>query len=182
MRKLLLPLLMAFPLLMQAQDAKKYALKGVVLYYFNANYGDKPDAGAQAYLLTPELSKRLGITMSSYFNYRLLNVKYDAAGLLIKPEKRLSSEEKKLKEDLKLSADSLLKKQFQLETEKIPFVTADGNGVFTKNLLPGKYLVLVKSSHRKGDTVAEINGQLILKEVEMKDDDVELPIKFKIGY
>ncbi|HEX8348879.1 MAG TPA: hypothetical protein VF598_02885 [Hymenobacter sp.] len=39
----------------KAQDTpNKYTVKGVVSYFFNANYGDKPDTGAKAYLLTDE--------------------------------------------------------------------------------------------------------------------------------
>lgn len=167
-----------------AQDIKKYALKGVVTYYFNANYGDRPDTGAKAYLLTEQQATAQGLTYDRVSHYQLLYAQYQLAGLLMKPEKRQTPDEKKLTVDMKELADTLNKRQFLMEMgEKIPFMTADGSGVFSKNVAPGTYYVFVKSAHRQNVSTAEVNGQIQMKKVEIKDDDVEIAIRFSLaGY
>ncbi|HEX8348880.1 MAG TPA: hypothetical protein VF598_02890 [Hymenobacter sp.] len=57
-------------------------------------------------------------------------------------------------------------------------VTSDGNGVFSKKLVPGKYYALVISAHRQRVTKVEVGGQIAVKKVEVKDDDVEVPFNF----
>lgn len=165
-----------------SQDIKKYALKGVVTYYFNVNYGDRPDTGAKAYILTEQQAQAQGLTLDRIQSYQLLYAKFEAAGLLVKPEKRQTVEERQLVADMKALADTLNKRQFLMELrDKVPFLTADGSGVFSKNVAAGTYYVFTKSAHRKSASVAEINGQIQMKKVEVKDDDVEVPFRFGPG-
>lgn len=183
MKKALLVAACLIALGANGQDIKKYALKGVVTYYFNANYGDKPDTGAKAYLLTEQQAQARGLTLERIEKYQLLYARFDAAGLLVKPEKRQSSDERQLVTEMKQLADTLNTRQFLMEMrDKTPFLTADGSGVFNKNVAPGIYYVFVKSAHRKGASTAEINGQIQMKKVEVKDDDVEVPVRFGMGY
>ena len=181
----------------QAQTAPaKSTLKGVVSYYFNANYGDKPDTGAKAYILTGEDLATLGTSDKQLFRYLIAYAKLGDDPISVKAEmeaprapwvkkeiaKRLG-EKPALLAQLNQIDDSVSTVIAKLDVQpkwEASRVTSDGSGVFSKKVAPGTYYVVVVSAHRQHHTKSEINGQYYLKKVEMKEDDVELPFNFSI--
>jgi hypothetical protein len=192
--------LVACSLSAKAQDTPtKYAVKGVVSYFFNKNYGDKPDTGATAYVLTEEDLKTVNTSYSQIYRYLFAYVRAETATIEANsaalkrtrvPRSQRAEVDKEIEDaNQKLAQQTLLIKQvgdsvgtaiikLGMDAWAAKRVTSDGNGVFSKKVVPGKYLVLVISAHRQHSTMAEISGQIALKKVEVKDDDIELPFKF----
>lgn len=192
--------LVALTLNAKAQDSpNKYTVKGVVSYFYNTNYGDKPDTGAKAYVLTDGDMKTLNTSYEQIYRYLISYLRAENAALESKSatlararargkekaeaDKAIENANQKLAEQVAINksvGDSVSKAVFRLEmsTWDSKRVTSDGNGVFTKKVVPGKYYVLVISAHRQHTTVTEVSGQIAVKKAEVKDDDVEIPFKF----
>ncbi len=113
-----------------AATAQVGKIKGIVTYYFNNNYGDKADVGANILLFQGDVSipadsvvfldkEKISVTSAEAFKAFVAAQKQDAAA---KPE------------SLKLVA--------------IDQTTVDANGNFSfDEVPPGHYTVVIKSSH-----------------------------------
>jgi len=194
MKHLLISLLFFLPSAAKAQE--RYTLKGVVSYYFNANYGDRPDTGAKAYILTEEDLVALGTSESQLYRYLIAYAKLGADPIDIEVALNSAKSEKAKKamaqrlgdkpallakfKEVNDSTSDVMAKLDVLPVWQAKRVTADGGGVFTKKLAPGAYYVIVLSAHRKHNTTTELGGQYTLKKVLIKDDDLEIPIRFSI--
>jgi len=157
-------------------------LKGVVTYFFNDNYGDKPDVGAKVYLRKTDTTNR---KMSILFNYQLAKFcKY-----LWKIEK----DEKHLKTLQKLNADT--KKGFDkldsLASNEVLNLdlgitdaiktTVDGNGNYSLNAEPGLYEIIFISKGRSAPSQTEIMGQIETKIIFLKAGEIAVSdVRFSI--
>ena len=116
-------------------EISKGKIKGILTYYFNVNYGSKPDVGSEVYVVEswfdiPESAVFMGFSDS--FSVSVNN-----------------------------------------EIKKYPLINktvADGTGSFeVDNVPPGKYTVVLKSKHAKGDlTLRDSNGKVLLRSVTVK--------------
>jgi len=126
-------------------------ISGVVTYYFNENYGAKPDTGASVYIFPsgsyPEEEK----LVQQYLQIKtkvLLSSPKDKKDLArqVSDELRVSTKEEGAK-----YLEKILKSVTVLKFGKATVKTvADGNGGFQKTVKPGTYQVLVVSNHRTG--------------------------------
>jgi hypothetical protein len=97
------------------------SVRGVVTYYFNMNYGARPDVGAEVWLL-PGTMRR---PSSDWFVMVVSDV------IIVEPPKASSGD----KEPTKISA--------------LRHSTVDGNGNFSwDGVPPGEYTVAIQSAHR----------------------------------
>ena len=150
-------------------------ITGVVTYFFNDNYGDKPDIGAKVLII--EISKVndfnfLTVDSFHYANsYRNLYNSYALNGKSKIPDNIINGV-KSYGVDTKEGFDAL-DNRVQEELNKIRFtnifyckkLVVDGNGVFSANVPAGNYYVYVTSNNRKGHSMTEIMGKIICKKV-----------------
>jgi hypothetical protein len=133
-------------------------LSGVVTYFFNDNYGDKPDVGAKVfvYKTTKEKSKKeLFHKYSDAYRYRLM------LSYIKKKDPRYAEYSKKLDDlgiisdedfkelDKKVSAElfNFTDMNFITDPDNSKSVTVDGNGNYSFQLEPGFYEVLFQSKY-----------------------------------
>jgi hypothetical protein len=138
----------------RARNAKG-TLVGAVSYFFNNNYGDKPDSGSKIFIISTAKLPELGQKCRKYLELK----------------NTLGSDETKNKE-WKDAGDALA--QYLLPVLYDPQTTklmADGSGAFSMKLAPGKYSIIVKSAHRTALTVAEVDGSMLYFETEIKPDE-----------
>ncbi|TCD22008.1 hypothetical protein EZ456_17860 [Pedobacter psychrodurus] len=156
-------------------------LKGVVTYYFNKNYGDKPDVGAKIYVRKTDTTGRKQSPTAKYERAAVLKYLVDNK---VDVEK-YSSQLKEMNGDTKAGFDELssavIKDMYSIERdETAKIVTADGNGSYSVKLSPGLYEVIITSKGRTSLTVAEINGKIATKIISIKSDDVKT-IDYRFG-
>lgn len=179
MKKLLLLLILSFPLFTNAQNT---VIKGVVTYYFNQNYGDKPDIGSEVTLVK---EKDIEVLIKEYKScktkevieekYRLedeykiaksnLNslpwnaksktekfhrAKVDSVNFLIK-----ENQSKKVKSEV---CEMLVLINYKKNNKDGFFTTVDGSGNYSMKIPSGNYLIAIRSNGRK---------YTILKNLEM---------------
>lgn len=139
----------------------KAELKGVVTYYFNRNYGDKPDVGARIYLRKIDTTNGQRSVIYKYERARTCRA-------LIEYKTQIESCTKTLKE---LNADTKegfekLNKDVVAELVALDYgkdvmkVTADGSGNYSVNVEPGLYEIIFVSKGRTDLTMAEIMGKI----------------------
>lgn len=151
---------------------QKANLKGVITYYFNKNYGDKPDVGAKIYLKkTDTINKKRSVI----YNYQRANV----CRSLIKMNANVESCKKTLTE-IGINSDKdfddlnskVIKEFMEMDySDTVKKVTADGNGNYSVSVEPGLYEVIYVSKGRNDLTVAEINGKIDSNIINLKAGD-----------
>ena len=159
-------------------SALKYELKGVVTYFFNDNYGNKPDTGAKAFIIKETALQTAGIKTGPLVRY-LVNhdvMEYDPAQALPQP---LPGEEGLKKEIEDMEPAAMSAQQAIITSTATSTLTADGAGVFTKKLAPGSYLVMIRSANRTRMNLIESLGQVTIKHVVVKGDDIEVAANFR---
>ncbi|MGO9244050.1 MAG: hypothetical protein ACLQDC_04690 [Verrucomicrobiia bacterium] len=115
------------------------AIKGTVTYFFNENYGDKPDAGATVTLLTNEQAVRIQKSTGGTDNDPI-------------PERT--------------SPDTL---PFMQGPYNFKETKADGSGNFSFDRIPvGRYLVVSRSAHSNGSPKRDLIGKMHCTFVEVK--------------
>jgi len=154
------------------KETGKGMVSGVVTYYFNENYGEKPDVGAIVFIL-PEVYRDDALKVDKYLRYLRGNLRYE---INLERKSMSSSDFPKLVKavnkfmlDLKVG-----------DVKGMTKVVADGDGSFTATLSPGKYYFVAKSAHRTRGTNAddvEILGRLDFNEAEVVADET-VDIKF----
>jgi hypothetical protein len=148
-------------------------IKGVVTYYFNANYGDKPDVGATIWIKPLDSTKRLDKLMENFqiakycTNILKLSKKDDRCEkVLIELNANTPDKLKKLDEETLVEIIRFKK------SENVIQLTADGSGIYSTKVSNGIYEVLIISQGRKGLSITEVNGQVSCSAVEVKDGKV----------
>ena len=151
-------------------------LVGTANYYFNANYGEKPDAGSNVYIISPEDAP--GITADQFKKYLLLRV----AANTTSPEfaKEILTKYNAQIDDWKFIGEELGKSLLTvISSKKTIKLTADGNGSFKMKLRPGRYWAIVRSAHRHALSLLEADGQVSFHEVEIEaGDQANISAKF----
>lgn len=161
---------------------QKAKLKGVITYFFNKNYGDKPDVGAKIYLKkTDTLDKK----RSAIYNYQRANV----CRSLIKMNTNVESCKKTLAEigantdkEFEELNSKVIKEFMEMDyDESVKKVTADGNGNYSVSIAPGLYEVIFVSKGRNDLTLAEINGKISSNIIEViAGDEITKDKRFDI--
>ena len=140
---------------------------GTVTYYFNENYGYKPDAGAQVFIFKKE----------DYPVFDPSQVK----NYLIKKYAAISGDKAQSAAWLEMGSNAgfeemVIQVQVGKKTTKLD---VDGSGSFRTRMKPGHYSVLIKSAHRNGDVPVEITGQIEYQEIDVAaDDQANVSVKF----
>lgn len=146
----------------------RYELRGVVTYFFNANYGYKPDVGATAYIIKNGLLPPDSLDTGAPEAYRSANVIYSLRPATSEP--MLPGEESP-KERYLSTRKRLDRLEYRLShNPAVTLLTADGQGVFMKKVTPGTYWVLIKSANRSGAQ---------MKKIVVGNDDTQIAAKFE---
>lgn len=159
-----------------SQNEAKGEFRGVVTYFFNNNYGDKPDVGATVYF------KKVDTTGNNRsFTYKFTQANY------CRNEKKLSDYCIKLLKEVDADTDSGFKKlnyqtmeeffKMEIYDKNINKVTVDGSGNYSTKVEPGLYEVFFKSKGRNGLGLAETSGKIasrvyFVKAGEVKNIDI----------
>jgi len=160
-------------------------ISGVVTYYFNSNYGDKPDIGAEIYVVDsvalPEFKYE---DVKDFF----LAIIYRDILVLSKRQKMpipafIQNQVVKLKLDDKVAFDESDKNAYQniqklMNSDKAIKTVADGSGNYSVKVAPGTYYVLIKSNNREGMTTTMISGKIFCEKHSITDGS-ELSINAK---
>lgn len=148
-----------------ATPPAKAELKGVVTYYFNKNFGDKPDVGARIYLRKTDTSNGKRSLIHNYDWARLCRSEIGYTGASKSEIEHCTKLLKELHADTKEGFDKmntdvfqeLLGLDYKADVKK---VTADGNGNYSISLEPGLYEVIFISKGRNDHSLAEIDGKI----------------------
>ncbi len=141
------------------EDRELVNVKGVVTYFFNDNYGQKPDVGAEIYFLEKAETDTFSFDVlwcctkkspSHVSNInRILKLEDDLSKGKI-TSKQLTDSLLAFDDKEYNDRSNLLKKFISLMKDKNYKCIANGNGEFDIKLPKGKYFTLVKFSHREG--------------------------------
>ena len=155
-------------------------IAGVITYYFNDNYGDKPDVGAKVLIINSlKVPDFHFATVDSFLNANTYKLLYDSyIGMGQTPDNSLKENLKAYGVESQEGFDAL-DKRAENELDKIKFeniiyckkVVADGIGTFSVNVAPGKYYVYITSNNRSGQNTTEILGKVNCQEIEVKSGE-----------
>jgi hypothetical protein len=162
---------------------------GVVTYFFNDNYGYKPDVGAGIYVIdsikSPYFKPKTIDSIQIGSNYRYLYLSY--------PKRSIPIDVLKNAENYNVineaSYEALDKRALEIILtmevfDKNLFKTiADGSGNYSIKVKPGTYYVCIKSSNRTGLSTTESNGKVYYKKVIIEEgSEINLNCKFGLHY
>ena len=158
--------------------SEQSTLSGVITYYFNQNYGDKPDVGAR---ITINKIENLNDNDVESLYDKLKSSKANMT-LLSNTKKRdpkfteYTNELIKLGINTQNDIDTLDTKlatilMHRTSKEGVKNITVDGSGKYSIQLDPGIYEIIIKSKGRKSLSVTEIDGQVFLKNIEIKPNE-----------
>jgi hypothetical protein len=164
------------------------SVSGVVTYFFNKNYGDKPDVGAQIFIVdimkTPDfdLEKVNSFYYASF--YKSIYLEYKSMGVAVPND--IMEKVKKYNIDDKLAFDSFDNSvknnlsKIELAEDVIKTVV-DGSGNYSVKIKPGTYYIYIKSNNRTGISMTEIFGKVNCQKVIVKDGmDTNISHNFKL--
>jgi len=160
------------PLIEIPKPIEKGELKGVVTYFFNNNYGDKPDIGAEVWIykiIDDEDEKKLNdflkLELASTIRERQINNPDESIDT--NELKKLDAYPYKKFSELSLRVSKMI---IDIEyRENRLNITVDGNGNYSAKLEPGKYGIIARSNH-------EINNHMntLMNEPKMLPDVVDI--------
>lgn len=186
MKKILLCLFLQ-PFMIYSQNSSNSSIRGVITYYFNEYQGNKPDIGAEVFILDSAAIKFNEATVDSfhYANfYRNLARDYKAMGSPIPQD--VLSQVTKYKTDDENFFKSLDERNF-IEFLKVKSsdqnytANVDGSGNYSINVRPGTYYVFIKSHNRDGSTMSEIMGKMFFKKTHvLADKTVNVSMNFDL--
>lgn len=160
-------------------------ISGVVTYYFNSNYGDKPDIGAEIYIVDS-----LALLDFKYEEVKDFFLAIIYRDILVSSKRQkmpipafIQNQVVKLKLDDKAAFDESDKNAYQniqklMNSDKAIKTVADGNGNYSVKVSPGTYYVLIKSNNREGMTTTMISGKIFCEKHSITDGS-ELSINAK---
>jgi len=161
---------------------------GVVTYYFNHNYGDKPDVGSTVFVADSAMHPE--INFEDVQIYQKAIAFRNLSNLLKKPNQPLpalmqAQADKYKWEDSTVfdGIDKLSYRNIKLlqNSDKVFNSVVDGVGNFSQKVAPGTYYILIKSNNRKGSTNTELSGQIYFKKVLIKaGDEYNISHKFSL--
>lgn len=170
-------LILVFLFLSFFSFSQSATLKGVVMYFFNDNFGDKPDIGSEVYLLKGNSAPFKKVQECFYTDYlktkeeckhlfeELKNTDEELSKVFVVMPKDLRKRRKALKKAIEVNINKILAIDYMQEPcmelilesikhnfdDGAAFEVVDGNGTFTfGNLEFGKYALYIKSKQRRG--------------------------------
>ena len=161
------------------EKIKEGQISGVITYFFNDNYGDKPDIGAQVFIIDTLQIKNFNVnTVDSFYygkTYRSLYEFYNAKGKKRKMPDNILEQVKKYGVESKEQYESLdyrtAKELMKIKNSNALKLVVDGNGKITSAIRPGIYYVLIISNNRKNISVTEISGKYKLEILKIKSEE-----------
>lgn len=171
-------------------DSKREGkINGVITYYFNKNYGDKPDVGAEIFIVDSSMVKGFDIKLLDTFyygnSYRRMYLYYKSMKIDVPID--IMNEVKKYNVENKSSFDSLDHRVLisilgKIEISKyVKKIVVDGSGNYSLNVLPGTYYVCINSNNRKGFNLTEASGKVRCFKVFVKNgEDTNVSYNFDI--
>lgn len=169
-------------------DNNKTTLKGVVTYFFNENYGYKPDIGSEIFLIRKsELKdfdeKSVNDFRDVYFyrnlykSYLDLDTGMDELVLKSYNEYGIKTEEQWEKYDKKVFNEC----RKIINHEKVLKLTVDGNGVFNTTLITDEYYILAFSKNRTSLSLTDISGKMYFSSIKLENGiEKNINIEFKV--
>lgn len=169
-----------------SSEIKGGKISGVATYFFNDNYGDKPDVGAVIYFLDSvtaatfqhKNSTEVGIKTQVVFNYVMGSAYRDMVATYKSIHEKVPDDVLKGVTTYGVETDEKYKQMgddamqnFVLIDFASEKVTADGNGSYSKNLKPGTYYVIIQSKHRERLNNVEAMGDIDFKIIRLKSGD-----------
>ena len=176
---------------------RKGELSGVVSYFFNKNYGYKPDVGAKIYVFledsypktSTELFLKFGLVgrliRTRDLNLEMISTLSSSTDSERNAVQKATSDLEKIgirnDKDLELLNMDAVKAFNDIESGKDTIVlTADGNGAFKRSLTPGNYFIIIQSQHRRGDGIFEVGGKIFSRSFKIVgDDEVNISFEFE---
>ncbi len=145
-------------------DSKKAAsLAGVVTYYFNDNYGFKPDVGSNIYIIDNKYTKIDSSALLIILSYQISVIRKKALSLL---GSNITKEDEENADRIDAIADSICTiVKTNPQTIKL---AADGNGSYSRELDPGFYSILIVSKHRTAVAKTELDGKIYLEIIRIE--------------
>jgi hypothetical protein len=156
---------------------------GVVTYFFNYNFGDKPDIGAKVYIVDSAKIPNFNKEVVDSF----LHASFYKAAYFTKYQKRKVNpkdtttvkEIKKYNVDNDVAFSALDKRagnniDIITESEIAIKTVVDGNGNYSIKTVPGVYYVLIVSNNRKSNiltSVTECLGKMEFKKIVLKEGE-----------
>jgi hypothetical protein len=164
------------------QRKSKGILSGVVTYYFNENFGYKPDIGA---IVTVHKTTEMNSSKSKFDKYQLAYLYMKHLSYLKKKDPDYQEYFNKLKslgietndDFTKLDNETasilidITSIKVDLDRENTKQVTVDGAGNYSVELEPGFYEILFQSKGRERLTKTEVRGKIDIQKVEIKPDE-----------
>jgi hypothetical protein len=167
---------------------KQERIYGVVTYFFNENFGNKPDVGAEIYVIDSENIPNFNYaTVDSFYNVsiyrsfkrmwtgipsnRYLSDIYNKAKLYDLDKKNINSLDKRASTNISLIIDS----KDAIKT------MADGVGNYSIKVNPGSYYVCIRSKNRSDSFITESSGSIKCEKIVVgENEDGNLNCEF--GY
>ena len=171
----------------ETKSTQEGRIFGVVTYYFNANYGYKPDVGAGIYVIdsvkSPYFKPETIDSLQLGSAYRGLYLSY--------PKRRVPADVLKHAEEYNVvneasyksldSRASSITTMMEVGDKNLIKTIADGSGNYSLKVKPGTYYVCIKSSNRTAATVTEITGKVYYKKIIIKEgSETNLNYKFEV--
>jgi hypothetical protein len=172
----------------KAESKQEGKIYGVITYFFNKNYGDKPDVGAKVFIVDSSKVSGFDISLLDSFHYgnsyRQMYLSYKSMKMDVPIE--VMNQVKKYNVENKTSFDSLDYRTYRSVFGKIQIskyvkeTVIDGVGNYSLNVLPGTYYVYIKSNNRKGSSITEISGKVRCFKIIVKDGN-ETNVSYNFG-
>lgn len=134
--------------------SQKGKIKGVVTYFFNEYQGNKPDLGAEVYVVDSARCGKYDSDIS--FQFELESIKDNNSA-----------------EFKALDAKNALNNREIISSEDANKATVDAAGNYNFDLPPATYYLLIKSKGRTGLSITEIMGKIYIIKVRLKPDQVK---------
>jgi len=153
-------------------------VSGVITYFFNDNFGSKPDVGADVYIVesnkVPDFNYA---TVDSFYNSNIHRLYRSKWGAIVSSNKVLANiivEAKKYNLDRK-SFNSLDKRAATnisqiIDAKDVMNLNVDGIGNFSIKVKPGTYFICIKSKNIIGLNVIDTTGEIKCERLIVKED------------
>lgn len=161
-------------------------VKGVVTYFFNNNFGYKPDIGAKILICNSnDFTDFEYLTFLKYrLGYTIISGQLVGGGRFTsveKTQKALAASGFKNIDEYNLLVKKFTDIYARAERKKIASSSVDGSGVFKKALKPGEYFIVVKSNQRKGRGELEDDGKIEMQKIIINTgEETSVDIKFNV--
>lgn len=140
----------------------KSTIKGVVTYFFNKYQGDKPDLGAQVWLIDSTKANGYNQPLSDtfYYGYFYRNLYAGARKVPNDVKEQIKKWGVEKDEDFKSIDERAMRNFLNIENNpNLLRTTVDATGRYSFEVQPGTYYIIIKSKGRNGLSITEINGK-----------------------